>query len=121
MRLKRTVNGDTVTLSDAEGAVLTIAASEEGNDICLSLKGELRSDTKLDFRDELMFSVLSYKKVILDMKELSYIAPGCQRALLEAQKQADAKDSALLLRSVTAEVCKQLEETGLYALLAYDE
>ena len=92
MEILKTVSGDSITLAIA-GKLSAATADECGAAVDLAL-GET-------------------KNLVLDFKELSYLASAGLRVLVSAQKKLKAAGGALCLLNVREEVMEVFEVTGL--------
>lgn len=106
------------TLYDGDQAVVTMKEETGERAITLKISGALRSDTELDFRDELMALVSVGSHVILDCAEITYMSNSCQFALLDVQQQMDQTGKgSLKLIHVPQNLYADFEKTNLSGLL----
>ncbi len=118
MRLTRTYDDDSWSLSENGQTLLTVREAEEDGKILVSLSGCLRSDMEQMFKDELIALMTVGEDVILDCKDLKYIANSCQDALLSTQQMADSINrGTLTLHNVPKAIFEDFQKTNLHELL----
>jgi anti-sigma B factor antagonist len=92
MEITKTVSGDSITLAIA-GKLSAATADECGAAVDLALE--------------------ETKKLLLDFKELSYLASAGLRVLVSTQKKMKATGGSLSLLNLREEVMEVFEVTGL--------
>ncbi len=118
MSLTRTYDDDSWSLIENGRTLLTVKEAEEGGKILISLSGCLRSDMEQMFKDELIALMTVGEDVILDCKDLQYIASTCQDALLSTQQTADSLNrGTLTLQNVPKTILEEFQKTNLHELL----
>lgn len=118
MALTRSFGEDSWTLSDRGEEILTVQETVSDREVLVAVKGSLRSDTEQYFQDELVALSTVGMDIVVDCKELTYIANACQLALLTVQqKMDDMGKGTLTLRNVPREILADFEKTNLHELL----
>ena len=118
MALKRVVEQDTLRLMDGDTELMAMEESADGNTVSVSLRGNLRSETALDFQDELCALATLGMDVTLDFEQVQYLSVACQRALETVQQKMDTmKKGSLVLTRLSQALLSALEETGMTELL----
>ena len=121
MALKRKYGQDSWSLCDGDETVLTVRETGENNQVTVALAGSLRRDAEQFIQDELIALSTVGVDIVLDCKELTYIANACQLALLNVQKRMDSMErGTLTLRNVPPEIYAGFEKTNLHELLAIE-
>lgn len=122
MRLHRIVEQDTLRFLEEETEIFAMAESVAGSAASISLCGALRSDTALDFQDELYALATLGLDVVLDFSAVTYLSTACQRALITVQQKMDTmKKGSLMLTGLPPTLLAALEETGMTELLQIKE
>lgn len=120
--LTRKMQGDTMLFYEEEKLILTVEETEAEGGILMKLKGNLRSDTAHHIQDELDAFVTVGVKVIMDMKEVSFVSPSFLKGILDSQVLIDFFcKGELILRNVPAGTFRELKETGIADLLMIEE
>lgn len=118
MSLKREYNQDSWSLIDNGNTVVTIKETVEENTVRVQIFGSLRSDTEHFFQDELIALSTVGKDIVVDCKEIQYMANACQLALLNVQQKMDSMNrGSLTLCNVPAAIYADFEKTNLHELL----
>ena len=118
MSLKREYSQDSWSLCDNGQTIVTVQETLEENVVRVRISGALRSDTEHCFQDELIALSTVGKDIIIDCKDLQYIANACQLALLNVQHKMDSMNrGSLTLCNVPAAIYADFEKTNLHELL----
>ncbi len=118
MALTRTYGQDSWTLSDGHEEILSVHETMSEKEVTVTVSGSLRSDTEHYFYDELVALSTVGMDIILDCKDLRYIANACQIALLSVQQRMDQMGrGTLTLRNVPPNILADFEKTNLHELL----
>lgn len=117
--VKRKINNNVLEIYDETGRVL-FSSSEEWIDgtFYFTLKGKMRNDAAYDFEDELMAALSVCSRIVLNFKEVTYIASTAMRSLLSVQQIMDEREnSRLLIKGVSDEVMKIFDTYGFTSML----
>ena len=87
--LTRKIQGDSMLFYKDNTLVLTIEETDSDGSMIMSFKGDLVGDTAHHIQDELDAFTTVGVKVILDFKEVTYLAASVLNALLNAQQLID--------------------------------
>lgn len=118
MSLKRVYAQDSWSLCDNGQVIVTVREAIEENTVRVTVSGSLRSDTEHYFQDELIALSTVGKDIVVDCKELQYIANACQLALLSVQQKMDSMGrGSLTLCNVPPSIYADFEKTNLHELL----
>lgn len=118
MKLRREYAQDSWSLFEGEQVIITVKEAIDENVVRIQLIGSLRSDTQQFFQDELIALSTVGKDIVVDCKELQYIANSCQLALLNVQQKMDRMNKgSLTLCNVPASIYADFEKTNLHELL----
>ncbi|HWC16710.1 MAG TPA: STAS domain-containing protein [Terriglobales bacterium] len=100
----------------SEGVEITITYGDEG--VTLSLKGRLNIESSPLLRDRLLALLrdLPVKKVIIDLRKISYIDSSGVATLIEALKIARHRSVRFHLKGLEGRLLHLFEVTGLVAL-----
>ena len=99
MQIEKISSSDSVTL-EVSGSLTAITAEKLG-----SVVAEVLNETK---------------KLILDFKELEYLASAGLRVIISTQKKISAMQGELVIRNVSEEVMDVFEVTGLDDILNFE-
>lgn len=120
--LIRKIEDDSIIFYDGALSVLTIHEKETEKSIVLVMKGELRSDAAHDVLDELIALATIGADLVVDLKEVTYIAPTTQHVFLRVQQKMDAmKKGSLTLKNFSDTLYREFEKTGVSELLAFEK
>lgn len=118
MGLNRIYSQDSWSLCEGGQTVVSVKETIEDNTVLVQLSGALRSDTEHYFQDELIALSTVGIDIVVDCKDLSYIANSCQIALLTVQQRMDSMNrGSLTLRNVPPSIYADFEKTNLHELL----
>lgn len=116
--LNRKIEGESIIFTDGQEHILTITEQETENGILMCLSGQLRSDVAHDVYDELVALTTVGANIVVDFKEVTYIAPTLQNTLLIVQQKMDSMGKGtLLLRGMSKEIYREFEKSGEADLL----
>ena len=99
MQIEKISSSDSVTL-EVSGSLTAITAEKLG-----SVVAEVLNETK---------------KLILDFKELEYLASAGLRVIISTQKKMSAMQGEMVIRNVSEEVMEVFEVTGLDDILNFE-
>lgn len=120
--LIRKVENDAILFCDGIIRILTIGEKETDEGILLELRGQLRSDVTHDFQDELIALTTVAANIIVDFREVTYIAPSVQHSLLTVQQKMDTLGKGtLLLRAMPDAIYQEFEKSGEAELLMIEK
>ncbi len=117
---KRRMNNNVLEVCDENDVVVlaigeTLAADKS---MVIKVTGEIRNEVAHDFEDEVMTVLSVCKKIVLDMKDVTYIASMALKSLLSIQQMIDEiEDSSMVLCHVTPEVMNIFKESGFSEIL----
>ncbi|MDR0550928.1 MAG: STAS domain-containing protein [Spirochaetaceae bacterium] len=94
------------------------SADEAG--ITLTVSGRLTAVTAEELNDALDAAVAETKKLILDFKELEFVASAGLRVIISAKKNMDAAGGELIIRNVIEPVMDVFELVGLDDILTFE-
>lgn len=118
MGLKRIYAQDSWSLCDDGQTIVTVKETIEENTVRILVSGSLRSDTEHYFQDELIALSTVGKDIIIDCKDIQYMANSCQLALLNVQQKMDSMNrGSLTLCNVPPAIYSDFEKTNLHELL----
>lgn len=120
MAIDRTTFGGVTYFTENGKEFLSISENTDpsGKTVEMSLAGNLRSDVRFDFSDELMLCVAMKKDIILNFENLEKIANSCMSVMLEVQQNIDQTGmGSLTIRSVPKVIYRSLDIIGLTDLL----
>lgn len=116
--LSRKMEADAIVFYDGADRILTIRETEEDICIVLEMTGELRSDVAHDILDELIAFATVGADIVVDFKNVTYIAPTTQHIFLRAQQKMDAiGKGTLTLKRLPEMIYHAFEKTGAAELL----
>ena len=118
MAIERVVQGDRLILKDRNKTVLTMQETLKDDCIEIILEGELRSEVRHPFGDELNALILLDKHLKIDLAKVTYLSSNCSLALIEAQQKADdTEKGSLCLKNVPAAILEEMKANGMAARL----
>lgn len=122
MSITRTVQGDTLILSDETAPVLTLKETQDDAGVLVGMEGSLRSDTVHDFQDELVALATLGLDMRLDFSKVTYLSYACMQTLLVVQQKMDSMGrGSLTLVKVPSAILAEMESTGISELLFIDD
>ncbi len=99
---------------------MTINQSQENGTVTLTLEGSLDTATSPRFFDMLLPLFDETRQIILDFTGVEYVSSAGLRVLLQGEKTAKAKDSAMTLIHVSDDVMEVFEMTGFSDILTIE-
>ena len=123
---ERVIEDDLITYYRGEEKLFWLKETEEENGVRLVFSGEMLSETVHEFRDELMAFASVGVNMIIDFKEIKYMAVAYMQALLEVQVELDkaqkkdgsqSKNAEMKLINVPQTLYDEMEKTGVTELL----
>ncbi len=120
---ERKMNDKAMEIYDDHGQFMfSIEESVDSDAMVILLNGKIKNEVAHDFEDEVIAALSVCRKIILDMRKLTYIASVALKSLLSAQQLIDTMDGAsMTLVHVSKEVMKILDDSGFSDLLAIEE
>lgn len=100
--------------------MLSIELNCEENETRITLEGSLNSNTAGDLKEKLNDIPDSEKRVVVDAKELKYVASAGLRVILALQKKMDAVGGQLILTNVSDNLQELFEDTGFVDFLTIE-
>lgn len=99
---------------------MEIKTARDGEKLTVQLKGRLNAVTAIQFDKEILKILDGVTNLILDFKNLDYIASAGLRILLKLQKRMNTQGEMLII-NVNSTVREVLEMTGFSRLLTIEE
>jgi len=96
---------------------MVIERKMENDTIILELNGEITALTAEQFSVAIKTAIEETARLVLDFKEVGYIASAGLRVLLEVKKLLDAKAGKLIARNVSQSVMHVFEITGFNEII----
>ena len=96
---------------------MTINRTAENGSIILAVDGELTAMTAEQLGNAVKTAIGETDCLVLDFRDLEYVASAGLRVLLEAKKQLDAKKGKFIVRNVSDAVMQIFEITGFSDML----
>lgn len=123
MGMKRVVNGDEMSLYDAnDKKVLTLRGTIEDTCVFYQMEGSLKSDVAHDMLDELKALAGLGMDIMVDLEKITYMSAACANAFLTVQKAMDKYEKgSLTLCKVPQDILSEMEKSGLASLLMIEE
>lgn len=101
------------------GCLMKIDKQLNGDELILSLEGELNTSTYQDFEMVITDSLKGIKSLIIDFANLSYISSAGLRVLLIAQKVMD-KQGKMVVRNINDDIRDIFNMTGFSTILTIE-
>ena len=98
---------------------MTITKTQDNETVTLALSGSLDTMTSPELFDALLPLFDGTDRVVLDFKEIRYISSAGLRVLLQGEKTAKSKGSAMMLQNVPNEVMEVFDMTGFSDILTF--
>ena len=124
MAIQRTSFGGVLYFTEKGTEFLNLAEEIDpsGQAIAIKVTGNLRSDVRYDFSDEMMLCLAMKMDIVLDLENLQRISNACMTALLDIQQSVDQMGmGSLTLKHVPKPIYKALDSIGLTDLLMIAE
>ena len=99
---------------------MEIKKNLSGDALTVEIIGRLDASTAPQLEKELNTSLNSVKSLVLDFKQLEYIASAGLRVLLVAQKRMN-KQGSMIIKNVSEDVKEVLDMTGFINFLNIEE
>lgn len=96
---------------------MTINVDQEGEKLCLKVKGRLDTTTAPQLEEMLKEKTAEIRDLIFDFGELEYISSAGLRTLLAAQKSMKKQQGSMIIRGVNEEVMEVFLITGFSDIL----
>ena len=90
------------------------------NELVVTLKGEINSNTVPELEEALKNSLEHIKRLVFDFTELSYISSAGLRVLLVAKKTIDKNDGQMVVRNPNESIMDVFEITGFKNILDFE-
>lgn len=121
--LTRKTEGSTSFFYDGSALVLTADEKMVDGALLMTLSGKLRTDAAHFIQDELDAFVTLGIKVIVDLKDVTFITPTVLHAFLSTQQNIDMLGKGeLRLRNAPEQVLSEMEKVAINAeLLMMDD
>ena len=102
--------------------VLSITRSVDGQDVVLTLSGELDVISAPDLAEQLdELAAEACPRVLLELSGLTFVDSAGVSVLVKAKHEAEANGRLLILRSPTEQVRQVFSVVGLADWLAYED
>jgi anti-sigma B factor antagonist len=88
--------------------------------VLLEVSGELTAVTAEQLSTAVEQAITEANKMILDFKDLDYLASAGLRVILNTQKKFNALKGGLVIRNVSEDVMNVFEMTGLNDVLTFE-
>ncbi len=112
------VQGDNLVFWDEKGQIMTMEEDVTDSGVLIRLSGQLRSETAPHIRAELDAFTTVGMKIILDFGEVTYAAPSVLDALQDVENRIEFFcRGGLLLRNISDEVYREMDEAGITELV----
>jgi anti-sigma B factor antagonist len=96
-----------------EGEIfMTIETTMDGENVIATVKGEIDGKTAPQVQSELLGALLSGSRLLVDMREVSYLSSAGLRMLLLLYRQVAAKKGKVVLAGVSEEIRDTMSMTG---------
>lgn len=99
---------------------MEIKTARDGGKLTVQLKGRLDAVTAIQFDKEILKILDGVTNLIIDLKNLDYIASAGLRILLKCQKRMNTQGEMLIV-NVNSTVREVLDMTGFSRLLTIEE
>ena len=99
---------------------MTINKTQENGTTILTLKGKLSTTTSPQFQEALIPAFDGTEQVVLDFKEVEYVASAGLRVLFAGNETAKSKNAVMILRGVSDEIMEIFEMTGFTKFLKFE-
>ncbi len=100
---------------------MEIKKTNENGTLTLEVSGRLDAVTAPEFEKTVHDAAEGVQKLIVDLKELSYIASAGLRSLMVAQKKMNQKNGQMVIRNVQPQVTEIFEMTGFDEFLTIEK
>lgn len=118
MKLERTIQDNTLVLSEGDNKVLSIREVQNENTFEIYLDGSVRSDTVHELQDELSALAVMGFYLRVDLEKVSYLAASGVKIFADIQMMADKSGKgSLTLCRVPEAIMKQLDSMSMTWLL----
>lgn len=102
--------------------VLSITRTDDGQDVVLTLSGELDVISAPDLAEQLdELAAEACPRVLLELSGLTFVDSAGVSVLVKAKHEAEANGRQLILRSATEQVHQVFSVVGLADWLAYED
>jgi anti-sigma B factor antagonist len=91
---------------------MTIDTTVDGANVIATVRGEIDGKTAPQVQSELLNALQSGSRLLVDMKEVSYLSSAGLRMLLLLYRQVAAKKGLVVLASVSEEIRDTMSMTG---------
>jgi anti-sigma B factor antagonist len=88
--------------------------------VVLEVSGELTAVTAEQLTTAVEQAITEAKKMVLDFKDLDYLASAGLRVILNTKKKMNALKGELIIRNVSEDVMNVFEMTGLDDVLTFE-
>lgn len=95
--------------------------SVNGDELTVALHGKLDVSNASDFERDLLASLDSISKLVLDFSDLYYISSAGLRVLLKALKQMKQQEGTVIVRNLSPVVEEVFRMTGLDQILTVEK
>ncbi|MDR3334797.1 MAG: STAS domain-containing protein [Treponema sp.] len=92
---------------------MEIVKTQTGDTVTLAVSGKLSAATAGELEVAVTDSIAASNKLVMDLKEVSYLASAGLRVLISTQKKLSARHGSFTLRNVCESVREVFEITGL--------
>ncbi len=111
---------DGLNLIRSDGKVTaTIREHIDNQDVTLQMSGELSGDVALDLLDEMTALHLAGKRIIVDLKDATYLSASVAEVFLKMEQRVEQKDPNQTLRiiNVSRDLFNRFKKIGLHQSL----
>lgn len=102
--------------------ILSVEETDTDAGVLMKLKGELTRDVARHIQDELDAFITVGCNVVMDLKEVGYMASSFLYALLDSQQLIDHfRKGELVLKNIPTPIYEQMDKTGIVELLMIED
>ena len=97
--------------------MLEIAKNINGDNVKLTLKGRLDTNTAYDLQNAVSDCIETVKELVIDVKDLEYMSSAGLRLLLIFHKTIDARGGKFIVKYPNEDIYSILDMTGFTSFL----
>ena len=121
MSIEKRIEEDSISFSDENGLFLTVNESATTKTALIEISGELRSEVKHEFQDEMEALISVGLNLDLDLSKVSYVTYSYLRVLIMLEQIIEKKNHQMRLINPSDCVKEMLVKTGGIDLLLVEE
>lgn len=120
--ITRRMNNNSLEILSDGNVIMSVAEEMKGNEMLISISGEIRNETAHEFEDELMAAFSVCGNIRISFEKTTYIASLAMRTLLSVQQLVDEKDGAsLVITGVNGIVREIFDDAGFFDILTVED